>query len=612
MTARLSRRAVCGAALAALVGGALALPALAAKDDLDLVTRATGVAGAPAVASSFEATLSADGRLVAFQSGADNLSTEDDNDFTNVFVRDLQANTTTLVSRASGATGAAGDAVSAGAEISADGRFVAFHSAADNLSTEDGDDFIDVFVRDLQAGTTTLVSRATGPAGDAGDDDSTQATISADGRLVAFESQADNLSGDDVNIVTDVFVRDLLTGTTTLVSRESGPGGAGGLSASLQPTISADGRVVAFHSDADNLSAEDDAAALDVFVRDLPASTTTLVSRADGPTGAGGGDGSSGASISADGRRIAFSSFADNLSTEDDNDLTNVFVRDRLAGTTALASRAAGPAGAGADGDSGTGARAFSADGRLLAFASIANNLSAEDVDAVSDVFVRDLQAQIVTLVSRAAGPAGAAGSDGSGDAAISADGRFVAFQSLADNLAADDDNAFVEHLPPRRARAAAPARRAASSRRGASRCGRRGALRRPEGHDRRHRAPRRAPRDRPPRRDRGPGRQRRRAGAGRSRPDLPRRRDRPRHRRRGRRPRPRPARRRPPGGRPRPRPPRGRARPRPAAGRRGHRPPARPGRPRHRARRPRRRRLPGRDAPRLLSQASVRGAPLD
>ena len=149
MTARLSRRAVCGAALAALVGGALALPALAAKDDLDLVTRATGVAGAPAVASSFEATLSADGRLVAFQSGADNLSTEDDNDFTNVFVRDLQANTTTLVSRASGATGAAGDAVSAGAEISADGRFVAFHSAADNLSTEDDDDFIDVFVRDL-------------------------------------------------------------------------------------------------------------------------------------------------------------------------------------------------------------------------------------------------------------------------------------------------------------------------------------------------------------------------------------------------------------------------------------------------------------------------------
>ena len=444
MTARLSRRAVCGAALAALVGGALALPALAAKDDLDLVTRATGVAGAPAVASSFEATLSADGRLVAFQSGADNLSTEDDNDFTNVFVRDLQANTTTLVSRASGATGAAGDAVSAGAEISADGRFVAFHSAADNLSTEDDDDFIDVFVRDLQAGTTTLVSRATGPAGVAGDDDSTQATISADGRLVAFESQADNLSGDDVNIVTDVFVRDLLTGTTTLVSRESGPGGAGGLSASLQPTISADGRVVAFHSDADNLSAEDDAAALDVFVRDLPASTTTLVSRADGPTGAGGGDGSSGASISADGRRIAFSSFADNLSTEDDNDLTNVFVRDRLAGTTALASRAAGPAGAGADGDSGTGAKAFSADGRLLAFASIANNLSAEDVDAVSDVFVRDLQAQIVTLVSRAAGPAGAAGSDGSGDAAISADGRFVAFQSLADNLAADDDNAVV------------------------------------------------------------------------------------------------------------------------------------------------------------------------
>ena len=114
---------------------------------------------------------------------------------------------------------------------------------------------------------------------------------------------------------------------------------------------------MAFHSDADNLSAEDDAAALDVFVRDLPASTTTLVSRADGPAGAGGDDGSSGRVDLGRRAPVAFSSFADNLSTEDDNAFTNVFVRDLLAGTTALASRAAGPAGAGADGGSGTAPR---------------------------------------------------------------------------------------------------------------------------------------------------------------------------------------------------------------------------------------------------------------
>ena len=225
MSARLGRRAVGGVVLAALIGGALALPALAAKDDLDLVSRATGGAGSPAGADSFEGTVSGDGRLVAFQSGADNLSTEDNNAFTNVFVRDLQNNTTTLVSRASGASGAAGDDFSANAEISADGRFVAFHSNADNLSAEDDDAVIDVYVRDLQAGTTTLVSRADGATGAGGDASSTQPSISADGRLVVFESEADNLSGDSVDVFSEVFVRDLQANTTTLVSRPGRPRG---------------------------------------------------------------------------------------------------------------------------------------------------------------------------------------------------------------------------------------------------------------------------------------------------------------------------------------------------------------------------------------------------
>ncbi len=443
MSARLGRRAVGGVVLTALIGGALALPALAAKDDLDLVSRATGGAGSPADADSFEGTVSGDGRLVAFQSGADNLSTEDNNAFTNVFVRDLQTNATTLVSRASGASGAAGDDFSANAEISADGRFVAFHSNADNLSAEDDDAVIDVYVRDLQAGTTTLVSRAEGATGAGGDASSTQPSISADGRLVVFESEADNLSGDSVGVFSEVFVRDLQANTTTLVSRESGPGGgvaAGG--SSLQPKISADGRVVAFHSSAPNLSGDDDDATDDVFVRDLLGNTTTLVSRADGPGGAAGDDGSFDSSISGDGRRVAFESFANNLSSEDNNAFTNVFVRDLQTNTTTLVSRAAGPAGAGADGDSNL--PALSAGGRLVAFGSAADNLSAEDDDAVFDVFVRDLQAQTVTLVSRTAGPSGAGGDGGSGFPGISADGRFVTFESLADNLSAQDDDAVV------------------------------------------------------------------------------------------------------------------------------------------------------------------------
>jgi Tol biopolymer transport system component len=433
-----ARRRVCGAALAASLVGALALPALAAKDDLDLVSRTT--AGAPADGDSSGPAISADGRLVAFASTADNLSGEDDNAFFNVFARDLQAGITTLVSRATGPAGAAGDDFSDLVAISADGRRVAFRSRADNLSGDDDNAVDNVFVRDLQANTTTLVSRATGPAGAGGNGDSSEPELSADGRFVAFASTADNLSAEDDNAVTNVFVRDLQANTTTLVSRTDGPAGAGGDGNSVDPAISADGRQVAFTTLADNLSAEDDNAFSSVLVRDLQAGTTTLASRATGPAGAAADDFAGGTTISADGRLVAFSSEADNLSAEDDNGPDNVFVRDLQANTTTLVSRATGPAGAG--GDAGSFGQAISAGGRHVAFSSGADNLSGEDDNAVSNVFVRDLQGNTTTLVSRAGGPGGAGGQANSFGATVSAEGRFVAFSSEADNLSGEDDNA--------------------------------------------------------------------------------------------------------------------------------------------------------------------------
>ena len=438
-----TRRWACGAGLAALLAGALALPAVAAKDDLDFVSRATGGAGAPADAGNFEPAISADGRLVAFESLAGNLSGEDGDGFNDVFVRDTATQTLILASRANGPGGAGGDDGSGGVAISADGRFVAFNSGADNLSGEDVEAVTDVFVRDLQAATTTLVSREGGPGGAGGDDTSFDAAISADGRIVAFTSSADNLSDADA-LGPDVFVRDLQAGVTALVSRESGPGGAGGDSASGGPAISADGRFVAFDSTAQNLSDEDEDVGdrADVFVRDLQANTTTLVSRASGPVGAAGDGISFEASISADGRLVAFESSADNLSGGDDDAVNDIFVRDLRAGTTTLASRAAGPAGAGGDGFSGS--PALSADGRHVAFASAAGNLSAEDADGVLDVFVRDLQADTTTLASRATGPVGAGGDANSQTPGISSDGRFVAFESGADNLSAEDDDTVV------------------------------------------------------------------------------------------------------------------------------------------------------------------------
>jgi Tol biopolymer transport system component len=374
-------------------------------------------------ANAFVPSISADGERVAFETNADNVSAEDDNSVTNVFVRNAAANTTAFVSRASGAAGPAAEGASGDPAISGDGRYVAFESVADNLSAEDNDTYQNIFVRDLVANTTILVSRATGPAGAGADLASSNPAISADGRYVAFQSNANNLSDDDQNAVTDVFVRDLLANTTTLVSRAPGPGGAGGDAGSVNASISGDGKRVAFRSSANNLSNEDDDGVGNAFVRDLAAGTTVLVSRATGAAGTPADSGSFEPDLSPSGRYVAFLSLADNLSSDDDNAVYNLFVRDLDEATTSLASRASGPAGAGADGDS------FSAtvsDNARVAFSSGASNLSAQDNDAFQNIFVRDALGGTTELISRAPGAVGAAANQSSSFTSTSADGRYA------------------------------------------------------------------------------------------------------------------------------------------------------------------------------------------
>jgi Tol biopolymer transport system component len=158
---------------------------------------------------------------------------------------------------------------------------VAFESFSDDLSTEDDGAHLDVFVRDMQTGTITLVSRRSASEGGGPADGASQdPAISVDGRFVAFESNAANLStDDDPAVIQDVYVRDLQAQTTTLVGRQSAAdGGDGADDTTFDPAISADGRFVAFDTFADNLSAED-TGSRDVFVRDVVAQTTTLVSR---------------------------------------------------------------------------------------------------------------------------------------------------------------------------------------------------------------------------------------------------------------------------------------------------------------------------------------------
>ena len=440
------RAAVLVAAAAAALG-ALGGLASGAVDQTTLVSRQSGLGPNGADGDSSNPSTSADGRFVAFESSANNLSADDNDAVTNVFVRDTQANTTALVSRQSGTAplnGANGS--SSDASISADGRFVAFASLADNLSGDDNDAYRNIFVRDLVANTTTLVSRQSGIAPlNGADEDSSQPSISADGRSVAFGSEANNLSGEDNDAYDNVFVRDLVANTTKLVSRTSGLGPNGGDDSSYNPSVSADGRFVAFESYANNLSGDDDDAHPNIFVRDTQANTTALVSRQNGTAPMNGANGdASGASISADGRFVAFYADADNLSGDDNDAYYNVFVRDLQANTTTLVSRQSGAAPANGANEYSAGPR-ISADGRFVAFYSYADNLSGDDYDAYINVFVRDLQANTTTLVSRQSGTAPMNGADEfSRDPSISADGRFVAFESGADNLSAEDNDAYI------------------------------------------------------------------------------------------------------------------------------------------------------------------------
>jgi Tol biopolymer transport system component len=221
---------------------------------------------------SLEPAISADGRFVAFTSGATNLVPGDTNNTTDVFVRDRMLQVTRRVSV--GAGGQQANGLSLEPAISADGRFVAFRSRASNLVAGDTNNARDVFVRDLVAQVTTRVS--VGPAGQQANGNSLRPAISAHGRFVAFASKASNLVAGDTNHGIDVFVRDRVAQVTRRVS--VGPAGQQANSSSIGQAISAHGRFLAFTSSASNLVPGDTNNATDVFVRDRVAQVTRRVS----------------------------------------------------------------------------------------------------------------------------------------------------------------------------------------------------------------------------------------------------------------------------------------------------------------------------------------------
>lgn len=391
------------------------------------IRASTDSAGNQASYGALMPSLSADGGYVAFV-GFSNLVPGDTNGCADIFVKDLGLGTTTLVSTSS--TGTQGNGDSSQPTTSGDGRYVAFVSFARNLVSDDTNGYVDVFVKDIQTGTLTRVS--TDSAGTQANNDSGQPAISGDGRYVAFSSRARNLVTGDTNGSSDVFVKDLQTGATTRASTDNA--GAQARYDSYHPALSRDGRYVTFSNWDSNLVSGDTNGTYDVFRKDLQTGTTTRAS-IDG-AGAQSNKPSTASAMSADGRHVALVSLANNLIPGDTNGDDDVFWKDLQAGTLGLVSARdpsiPGPFAAG--GASAATAQAISGDGRYVTFHSAADNLISGDTNGEQDVFVRDLQAGTTTRVST--NSAGDQVSYGSRFGAFSADGRYVAFQSYAPNLA--------------------------------------------------------------------------------------------------------------------------------------------------------------------------------
>ena len=325
----------------------------------------------------FAPALDRTGRYVAFESSATNLVSDDTNAVFDIFLRDRRGQTTIRVSL--GANGVQGNDFSISPALSADARFVAFASGADNLVPSDDNGFVDAFVRDRRLGTTSRVSVSTSGA-EANDDVIAAPALSDDGRFVVFLSGATNLTPEATR---GVFVRDRERGTTGLASVSSE--GVAGNGFGGRVGVSADGRYVVFDSTSTNLVPNDTNGLPDVFVRDRRRRTTERVSVSSSGQQ---GNGSAGfAAISADGRYVAFGSAATNLVPGITTPIGRTYVHDRATGTTRLATRTVD----GNSPDGSTGSPALSEDGGVLATESAASNLVANDTNGVTDVFVQRL-----------------------------------------------------------------------------------------------------------------------------------------------------------------------------------------------------------------------------
>ncbi|MCA9959773.1 MAG: PD40 domain-containing protein [Anaerolineales bacterium] len=409
---------------------------------------------------AFTPSMTANGDYVTFISGATNLHPDATNGMFQAFIKERQSGQIMLAS-VSG-TGEAANNNVLNATIAANGRFVVFDSLATNLITGTVNNWIDVFVHDTQLLTTTQVSIAAD--GSPGNHTSQNPDISADGRYVVFQSNASNLVSGDLSFV-DVFVHDRDTdndglydepGNVNTILVSTAANGSPGNGPSTDPVISANGRFVVYTSSATNLVPNDTNDAADVFLYDRDADENGIY---DEPGGIAvtlisiGADGSAAnnisyaPAISPDGSQVAFESLANNLIPGGTMEfIHHVYARDWQAGVTTLISQSSD----GAEANDGSSRSAFSGNGRFVAFESPADNLVPGDTNFGNDIFLRDRDVdqdgifdepgQVATI--RLSVDSGGNQSDGqASNAAISADGSLIAFDSDASDLVPGDTN---------------------------------------------------------------------------------------------------------------------------------------------------------------------------
>jgi Tol biopolymer transport system component len=402
--------------------------------------------------SGYFPTISADGRYVAFVSYANNLVKGDTNEALDVFVHDRRSGRTERVSVTSGGRQAGAhyqwSFVSAGGEafpnasytsdsvrpaISARGRYVAFVSDASNLAPGDRNGKEDVFIRDRRTGRTTRM-RAFIDGGE-GKARNYSPSLSADGRYVAFQSRAERREGADSGLHGDIFVHDRWTGKTTRVNVATARQ-RGDYRDSYCPSLSGDGRLLAFGSDNGDVEyATSGYGDILVYDRRTRKAAPVRTGKPGRPGRLYPGRESHHPSVSGNGRYVSFVSSAGDLVAGDTNGRQDIFVRDRQTKQTERVSVASG----GTQGNASSGSPTISADGRYVVFDSYASNLVVGDTNGVRDVFVRDRQTGKTERVSVASG--GAQGNGASHHPALSADGRYVAFASAATNLVPHDTN---------------------------------------------------------------------------------------------------------------------------------------------------------------------------